>query len=216
MAASAACSGATSIPDFFFALTDARFTIRGRQARVGWFRQRLIWNTQTPLRWPSRSQKSPSAHDTPFGVLPVGKPTPSADICIMQSVRGLPPPGTRVAAATRSGPAASRTATAADFSSAPGTTELLTGSQPLHVGGDVGVAQLLQHGPVLRVRLDRGGDVGIRHPGHLRIAGERGHVQGLAGRRVGVAGRAVTAGAVLLEERRAVSGQGGAGGEEEE
>src|SRR5262249_46975416 len=131
----------------------------------------------------------------------------------MQSVRALPPPGTRVAAATRSGPPASRTATAADFSSAPGTTTLLTGSQPLHVGGDcgdVGVAQLLEHGPVLRVRLDCGGDVGIRHPGHLRVAGERGHVQGLAGWRVGVARRAVAARAVLLEEGAAVSGDGDA------
>src|SRR5262249_12854690 len=135
MSASDACSGATSMPNFFFAFTIARSTIRGRQARVGWFTRRLIWNTHTPLRCPAGSQTSPSAHDTPFGVLPVGKPTPSADICIMQSVRALPPPGTRVPAATSGGPAASSTATTSDVSSAPGTTDLLTACQPLHEDG---------------------------------------------------------------------------------
>src|SRR5262249_30075011 len=144
--------------------TMARFTIRGRQARVGWFRQSLIWNRQTPLRCPSKSQTSPSAHDTPFGVLPVGKPTPSADICIMQSERALPPPGTSVAAEARCGPAASRTATTSDVSSAPGTTDLLGLSQSLHEDGErlnVGIAQLLQDGRVLRIRPDLGPDVGF-------------------------------------------------------
>src|SRR4029453_7214121 len=64
--------------------------------------------------------------------------------------------------------------------------------------------------------LDAGGDVGLRHPGHVRVAGERGHLQSLAGRRVGLARRAVAAGAVLLENRRAVGGERDAGDGEEE
>src|SRR5262245_50618557 len=215
-AASAAASGAMST--FLLGFTDACVTERGWQLRVGWFTHKLTRKTHTPLRRPSRSQTSPSAHETPFGVLPAGKPTPSADICIMQSVRRLPPPGTREAAASRGG-AAITTATASDVSSARGTTDLLGGGQPLHVGGDrrdVVVLQLLQNRRVLRIRLDRGGDVGVGHPGHLRVAGERGHLEGLAGRRVGVARRAVTGSAVLLEDRRTVGCERDAGDGERE
>ena len=60
------------------------------------------------------------------------------------------------------------------------------------------------------------GDAKVAGMSDADVAGERGHVQGLAGWRVGVARRAVTARAVLLEEGPAVSGDGGAGGGEEE
>src|SRR5262249_41127903 len=146
-------------------------------------------------------------------------PHPGADICRMQSVRALPPPEIRMAAAPCGGPVASKTATASDVSSAPETADLLAGSQYLHEDGerlDVGVAQLLQRGRVLRIRSDLGPDGGFGQSGDLRAASDRGDVQRLCGRRVGLAGRAVTAGAVLLVERAAVGGEGNASGGEEE
>src|SRR5579875_1460852 len=66
-----------------------------------WLRQTETRKWQTPLRTPSASQASPSAHATPFGARPVGKATPLASISARQALRRGPPPVT-----TATGPAA--------------------------------------------------------------------------------------------------------------